>query len=428
MTTTWTLVLALAAQAKADPSEAWTLENGLTVIVRPLAGAKKTAVLVLFNLGGDHDPRGKSGLAHFVEHLYVTSAAGEEKARTVEEIFKRYPDGHNAQTGERYTLVASVVPQESLEAELRDAAARMGALKIEPADLDRERPRLLSEVDNMFGRIPELGVRNRATELIRPTPLGGRREGRPEHLASITTDDVRNHWKKYYKPRNALLVVAGGDARKTRAQIEKLFAGLPAGEPLPEPATPTARRSAPVDIAEAKPLIPQSPSYAGLAYAVPAPTSDLYAAYLVLASRLTNQGTKVGSEPGHFPVAFAPLDDPSRISIAVPLKPGESGDQAIQRLEAFVEESVRGDLKEGEAQTVLQSFGFILGLTDAPEAMLAMNPYGVAIVTGRSRQMGLEPAKLKESLKGLKNDDLKRVVRELFAPDRRGAAVVVVKD
>jgi len=425
----WVLALALAVQEKSGLAESFSLENGLAVRVRPITGAKTAAVLVLFDIGGDHDPEGRSGLAHLVEHLYVTSAAGDGKARTVEEVFKKYPDGHNAQTGERYTLVCSVVPAGSLEDELADAAARLGDLRIQAGDLDRERPRVLAEVENMFGRIPELGVRNRAGEQIRPTPRGGRRGGRPDHVAAITLDDVRDHWKRYYKPRNAILVVSGAcDPKKTREWIVKRFTALPAGAPPPEPGAPGASPAAAVEAVQARPLAPETPSYAGVAYAVPAPGSDLYAPFLVLTIRLQSQASKLGAEPGRFPVMFAPLDDPSKLTATVPLKGGETAGQAVERLDAFVAQAVGPGLKGGEGQRVLQSFGFLLGLIDLPEAALAQNPYGVALILGRSRQLGVDPAKLKERIQGLKEEDLRRAAKEIFAPGRRGAAVVTVKD
>jgi zinc protease len=167
-------LLALATLAQAA-EERFTLGNGLTVIVRPIADAKQAAVVTLFSIGGDHDPEGRSGLAHLLEHLYVTAPAGTSPRRTVEEIFRLYPAGHNAQTGERYTVVASVVSRDRLADELRDAAARMADLRMEEEDLERERPRLLLEVGNMFGGIPALAARNQVSELVRPTPRGGRR-------------------------------------------------------------------------------------------------------------------------------------------------------------------------------------------------------------------------------------------------------------
>src|SRR5690349_4029121 len=93
------LALACVNPSRADEPQArpraerFRLDNGLTVLVRPVEGAENVAVLVLYNLGGDHDPQGRSGLAHLVEHVYVTAAASKEPARTVDEITKKYPGG-----------------------------------------------------------------------------------------------------------------------------------------------------------------------------------------------------------------------------------------------------------------------------------------------------------------------------------------------
>src|SRR5206468_12690228 len=121
-------------------------------MVRPIRGTGDVALLVLYQIGGDHDPQGRSGLAHLVEHVYITAAAGAEPARTADAFFQRYRAGCNAQTGDRYTVFATVFPKDELEKELTEAAARMGELRIMAADLDREKRRLLDEVANMFGR------------------------------------------------------------------------------------------------------------------------------------------------------------------------------------------------------------------------------------------------------------------------------------
>src|SRR5262249_20184880 len=129
-----------------DPTPAATqqfqLDNGLTVMIRPIQGAGDVALLVLYKVGGDHDPRGRSGLAHLVEHLYITAAAGADPARTAEAFFQRYRAGCNAQTGDRYTVFATVFPKGDLEKELTEVAARIGDLRLTAADLDRQQPRL----------------------------------------------------------------------------------------------------------------------------------------------------------------------------------------------------------------------------------------------------------------------------------------------
>ena len=58
----------------------YKLENGLTIILRPVPMANQVALVVLYNLGDDHDPVGKSGRAHLLAHLYFTAAAGDTPA------------------------------------------------------------------------------------------------------------------------------------------------------------------------------------------------------------------------------------------------------------------------------------------------------------------------------------------------------------
>ena len=53
------------------------LENGLTVLFEPIRGCGETALVVLYSIGGLHDPKGESGLAHLIEHVYVTVTCGE---------------------------------------------------------------------------------------------------------------------------------------------------------------------------------------------------------------------------------------------------------------------------------------------------------------------------------------------------------------
>ena len=154
-----------------DPTPAplvqFVLENGLTVMIRPIHGAGNVALLVLYKIGGDHGPRGRSGLAHLVEHVYVTAAAGALPAGTADAFFQRYRAGCNAQTGDRYTVVATVFPKRDLDSELSEAAARMGDLHIMANDLDREKPRLLDEISNNWESI-------HASSTARSTPSPNR--------------------------------------------------------------------------------------------------------------------------------------------------------------------------------------------------------------------------------------------------------------
>jgi zinc protease len=400
------------------------LDNGLTVIVRPIQGATNVALLVLYKIGGDHDPQGQSGLAHLVEHVYITAGAGSEPPRTADAFFQRYRAGCNAQTGDRYTVFATVFPKADLEKELADAAARMGNLHITAADLDREKPRLLDEVANMFGRFPSLGAVNVARELIRPTPQGGRKGGLPDHAREITLDAVQARLNRYYKPRNAILVVAGAvDEATARQALTNYFAKVPPGDEIPKPAEPGLPSAGAVRELAVKSLQPQTAPVACLAYAAPEPGSELYAPFLVLVARFWAASAQPGrGDTGRPSVYFPLLEDPAVLGISATAKPGETAAQAIRRLESFVADTIAPQFNDIERESSRQMFALFLATADLPAFALAQNPYGTALALARREQLGIDSAKLTRELHGLTERDLRRAAGEIFAPARHAAA------
>jgi zinc protease len=419
----------VAPAADLPPGKAgqFRLDNGLTVRVRPINGADNVALLVLYRIGGDHDPQGRSGLAHLVEHLYVTAGAGAINARTAEAFFQRYGAGCNAQTGDRYTVIATVFPKGDLENELAEEAARMGDLLITAVDLDREKPRLFDEISNMFGRFPPLGAVNNARELIRPTPRGGRKGGLREHVQSITLDEVRAHWKQYYKPMNATLVLAGAvDETVARRAVTVHFGKLEPGEEAPKPGDPGAPKSGSVRELAVKSLQGQDAPMACLAYAAPEPESDLYAPFLVLVARFFSASAQsAGGGGNERPSVYFPLlEDPAVLGVSAPAKPGENAAQAIARLESFVAETIAPRLKKEERASVRQTLGLFLGTAEIPDFALARNPYGAALSLARREQLGIDPVKLNRAFDNLTDADLRRAAEEIFSPARHSGAFI----
>jgi zinc protease len=380
-----------------------------------VAGASQVAVLVLYDVGGDHDPDGRSGLAHMVEHVYVTAAAGGTPARTSQEFFRQYPAGCNAQTGDRYTVFATVGTPEDLDAQLADAAARMGSLDVIDSDLDRERPRLLQELAAMFERSPSLAAINNAREIVRPTPNGGRRGGLPEQVARITTGDVLDHWRRHYKPRNARLVLAGAiDAERATALVRRHFTAIPEGEPLPPPGEPAAIAT-PRERAVSLP--PASPTVVALAVAAPLPGDPRYDDYVVLAARLL----KAGQDGSSGIQAYLPLlDDPAAVVVSMAAGPGEAAEETLRRLGDRLSRIVGAELAPGEAQEAASMLGFFLGTSDVPDQALASNVYGAAFTLGRREQLGIDPGRMGADLDRVTPESLKRSAAEIFAESRRG--------
>jgi zinc protease len=360
----------------------------------------------------------------------VTAAAGQAKARTTDEFAGRYVAGSNGQTGDRYTVFATVFPRNDLETELKDAAARMGDLRVSADDLARERPRLLTEIDNMFGGFPTLAAINNARESLRPTTGGGRRGGMPAHINSVTVEELQARWNRYYKPQNAIVTLSGAvDAAAARQWISAYFAQLPPGDNVPAPREPGLPKL-PGVITELKVQshVPDAESTACVAYAAPLSGNDLYAPFLVLVSRLWVGATKLGTGgPMGSPVYFTPLDDGAIVAVSTQAKPKEYAAGAFKRLEAFVAETIEPKLRPFELMQARQQVGPLLGLVDLPDTILVNNPYGVAFSLGRREQLDLGSTALKRAWNAVTDDQLRRVAREVFAPEHRAAAFVAVE-
>ncbi len=378
----------LGACVKKPPPEARrTLPNGLRLIVQPSPGAPNAALVVLFDVGGDDDPPGRSGLAHLVEHLYVTAAAGPFPARTAEQLMATHPAGWNAQTGDRYTVVASVFPAASLDAELDEAAARMGSLRITDADLAREKPRMMEELANMYRRVPLLAAMNHAREKARPSPRGGRRGGLEEAIQRITVEEAQARWRDLYKPANALVVLTADLApAEALARLEERFSALPAGvrvEPAPAPGAGSPGVTP----------VGESGAAACSALSIPVPGEADYPAALAFASGL------LLAPPGPVTARFAPLDDPALLIVCAAPGPGEAPADVPARLDAHVRSALASS--PASARAVRRALGPMLGTDPWPAAALEANPYGVAFSLGRRAQLGLDGAKLASQLDSL---------------------------
>jgi hypothetical protein len=230
--------------AAEPPLPEWTrLPNGLRFRAQRISGAKDIAVVTVYGIGSDGDPLGQAGLAHLAEHVYVTSAAGAEPARDVDRWMDRYKRLCSASTYPAITCMEGVVSAKDLARELTDTAARMSDLRIEQSDLDRERPRVLEQIEEPRetdrARTPPPpwtpAIRLARTR-IHPVPNAAHAGGLAADLNRLTLDEVRAFARRVYCPANARIAVAGDvDTEDVATLVERIFAGLPGGEPAAEP-------------------------------------------------------------------------------------------------------------------------------------------------------------------------------------------------
>ena len=417
-------VLFAAPTLFAETPKPYKLDNGLTVILRPVSTANKVAFVVLFNLGGDHDPIGKSGMAHLLEHLYCTAAAGNTPVRDIIQFQKRYPAGWNAQTGSDYTVIAGVVDPGQFSEELKDMAARMNDLRITEADLEREVPRMLQELKNMYGGFPSLAGLNHARAQLHPMPQGGQHGGAPVHVQTITLNELQQFWKDYYKPNNAILVIAGKfDVVKTRKSILENFSQIPSGKlPPTNPAKPKAKTGKVYHV-NVKSMVKNSTGVAAIGYVAPLPGSKQYATYLVVISRLwftlqtKFQGGKVQ------PIFYRPLDDPTTLVLQTELLSQNDAESMLTELDERLQAALTPKLTPQDKQQTINAMA-MLDTTDIPDTMWSQNLYGLAFSVGRRYQLQINGKELRDAIQRVTDADLQLLSTSIFAPEKRATVIV----
>ncbi len=422
-------ILFVAPTLSAETLEPYKLDNGLTVILHPVPTANKVAFVVLYNIGEDHDPLGKSGMAHLLEHLYVTAAAGDTLARDVMQFTRHYPAGWNAQTGTDYTVIASVVEAEQFSVEVKDIAARMNDLRITEADIEREVPRVEQELTNMYGGIPMLAGINHVRAQLHPIPQGGQRGGAVKHLQTITLDELQQFWQDYYKPNNAILTVAGKfDIEKAKKSIHENLSQITLGKFLPEPRPKPKPKTGNVNKITVQPVVPNATGVASIGYAAPLPGSIEYATFLIVYTRLlVKLQTKFGIgkvQPIYYPI----LDDTSTFVLQKELTPEEDIDAVQKELDKRLQDALTPKLTKQDKQQTINFLAMYLDIADVPDFYLNQNIYGLAFSIGRRHQLKINGKELRAAIENVTDADIQNLAKTILAQEKRVTVVVNLEE
>jgi len=215
-----------------------TLPNGLRVYSIRDTSTSNVSVQVWYDVGSKDDPRGRSGFAHMFEHLMFKSTRNlvpEQMDRLTEDV----GGYNNASTNDDYTNYYEVVPANHLRRLLWAEAERMGSLVVEPGFFASERDVVKEEFRSsylsrpygkMFLYYPQISYDHH--------PYARPGIGNIEELDAATVDDVRAFHATYYRPDNAVLVVAGNfDQAQLDGWIDSYF------KPIARPAAAIPRVS-----------------------------------------------------------------------------------------------------------------------------------------------------------------------------------------
>jgi len=198
-----------ASFASADPVTSFTLDNGLQVVVIEDHRAPVVVQMIWYRVGAADEPRGHSGIAHFLEHLLFkgTDKIGPNEFSALVEA---QGGDDNAFTSWDYTAYFQRIAADRLDLVMGLEANRMRNLRLTEEDVATEREVILEEraqrTDSDPGSL--LSEQMRAAQFMN-SPYGIPVIGWRHEMEQLSRDDALSYYERFYAPNNATLVIAG---------------------------------------------------------------------------------------------------------------------------------------------------------------------------------------------------------------------------
>ncbi len=372
-----------------------TLANGMQVVVIPDHRAPVVSHMVWYRVGSSDEPAGKSGIAHFLEHLMFK---GTEKIAPGEfsKIIARKGGEDNAFTTQDATVYFQRVAKDRLRLVMGMEADRMVNLRLAENDVTNERKVILEErrmrVDNEPSGI--LSEQMGAT-LFLAHPYGIPIIGWEHEMRSLDREDALAFYKRFYAPNNAILVVAGDVEPPEVLDLAKEIYGPLKSSDAPlvrhrvsEPEPRAARRIILKDERVAKETI--SRHYLAPCYRTAGPREaealELLASILGtsqtgrLYKKLVVEEKKAAAAGGWF---SGSLLDAGRLGFYAVAGSGSSLESIEASMDAVIEDVRQNGVTEAELDRVRNAEIAQL-IYDADNQVNLARAYGWALVTGRT--------------------------------------------
>ncbi len=402
--------------------EIFTLANGLDVVVITDTRAPVVTHMVWYRVGAADEAPGKSGIAHFLEHL-MFKGTDELQPGEFSQIVARNGGQENAFTSSDYTAYYQRVAKDRLPIVMKMEADRMSDLQLSDNVVMPERRVILEERRARIENNPQsILTEQMEAALYQSHPYGIPVIGWRHEIAKLTTEDAIDFYNQYYSPDNAILIVAGDiTAQELRPLAEKYYGavasrGLRSERVRPgEPQPVAARRVDLVDERASQPVLQRyylAPSYAR-AEKRTGPAIELLSTLLgggttsrLYKNLVVEQG--IAASAGAWYVGST-LDD-GRFGLYVSPRPGASLEEAEAALDAEIERLFAEGFSDEElerARTLLLAEATYA--RDSQEDMARI--FGTALTTGGTVEDVIDwPARVR----GVTKEDVMAAARLIF--------------
>jgi zinc protease len=262
------------------------LDNGLEILILADRAVPLVTVQMWYRVGSRNERPGITGVSHFLEHM-MFKGTPKYGPGLYSQLIQRYGGTQNAFTSNDLTAYYAVLPATRLELALELEADRMTNLLFNPDEIKAEREvvkeeRRLRENSPTGPMFEEL-----AALAFKAHPYHWPTIGWMSDIETITREELLAHYKTYYIPNNATLIIVGDvDATPTMEAVRRYFGSIPKG-----PAVPPVRPPEPPQLGEHRAEIARPTALAALAIAYHIPAFDHADALpLEVLSQILSQG------------------------------------------------------------------------------------------------------------------------------------------
>ena len=224
-------MLASGAQAAttADDIQAFTLKNGMKIMVLPDTSIPNANMYIFWKVGSRNEYPGITGLSHFFEHM-MFNGAKKYGPKMFDRTMEAAGGSNNAYTTENLTVYTNWFPATAIETIFALEADRIADLAIEEGMVESERGVVSSErttgLENSNFRAIWQEVKGAA---FRAHPYSWPVIGHASDIENWSLDDLKQYHKTYYAPNNAVVVISGDvKLAEVKTLANKYFAPIPA--------------------------------------------------------------------------------------------------------------------------------------------------------------------------------------------------------
>ena len=206
------------------------LDNGLKVLIQEVHTAPLASVWCWYRVGSKDEAPGLTGVSHWVEHMNFkgTTNIPRDQVKGIIEQFGGYWNGYTWIDQTTYTETA---PSSALDRMLFIESERMARCLYDPADCESERTVIISELQGGENDPDSLLDQELTAAAFRAHPYRHPTIGWLPDLETMTRDDLYGHYRRFYVPNNATLVIVGDiDTREAMQKVRDHFGTIASGE------------------------------------------------------------------------------------------------------------------------------------------------------------------------------------------------------